>query len=87
MGGFPADLKALQELPGIGAYTASAIGAIAFGLPSVPVDGNVERVAARVFAIDQPMPAAKPAIRAAAEKLGRSGTGAGKAERFCAGAV
>jgi A/G-specific adenine glycosylase len=73
MGGFPADLKALQELPGIGAYTASAIGAIAFGLPSVPVDGNVERVAARVFAIDQPMPAAKPAIRAAAEKLGDQG--------------
>lgn len=70
LGGFPADLTALQGLPGIGTYTASAIGAIAFGLPSVPVDGNVERVASRVFAIDQPMPAAKPAIRAAAEKLG-----------------
>jgi A/G-specific adenine glycosylase len=70
MGGFPSDLKALRDLPGIGAYTASAIGAIAFGLPAVPVDGNVERVAARVFAIDQPMPAAKPAIRQAAEKLG-----------------
>jgi A/G-specific adenine glycosylase len=69
-GGFPADLKALQGLPGIGTYTASAIGAIAFGLPGVPVDGNVERVAARVFAIDQPMPAAKPAIRVAAETLG-----------------
>jgi A/G-specific adenine glycosylase len=70
LGGFPADLKALQGLPGIGAYTASAIGAIAFGLPTVPVDGNVERVASRVFAIDAPMPGAKPAIRAAAEKLG-----------------
>ena len=70
MGGFPANLAELQALPGIGAYTASAIGAIAFGIPAVPVDGNVERVAARLFAIEQPMPAAKPAIRAAAGNLG-----------------
>lgn len=69
-GGFPADLDALRALPGIGAYTAAAIAAIAFGIPAVPVDGNVERVTSRVFAIDQPMPAAKPAIRAAAERLG-----------------
>jgi A/G-specific adenine glycosylase len=69
-GGFPADLAGLQALPGIGAYTAAAIGAIAFGLPAVPVDGNVERVAARIFAIDHPMPAAKPAIRQAAARLG-----------------
>ena len=69
-GGFPADIAALRALPGIGAYTAAAIAAIAFDIPAVPVDGNVERVAARVFAIDQPMPAAKPAIRAAAERLG-----------------
>jgi len=69
-GGFPADLAGLQALPGIGAYTAAAIGAIAFGIPAVPVDGNVERVAARIFAIDQPMPAAKPAIRQAAARLG-----------------
>jgi A/G-specific adenine glycosylase len=69
-GGFPADLAGLQALPGIGAYTAAAIGAIAFGLPAVPVDGNVERVASRLFAIEQPLPAAKPAIRDAAALLG-----------------
>ncbi len=71
MGGFPADLEALRALPGIGAYTAAAIGAIAFGIPAVPVDGNVERVAARIFAIEQPMPAARTAIRLAAEQLGQ----------------
>jgi A/G-specific adenine glycosylase len=69
-GGFPCDLAGLQALPGIGAYTAVAIGAIAFGLPAVPVDGNVERVAARLFAIEQPLPAAKPALRQAAARLG-----------------
>ena len=70
MGGFPRDLQGLQALPGIGVYTASAIGAIAFGLPTVPVDGNVERVTSRLFAIETPLPAAKPAMRAAAEALG-----------------
>ena len=70
MGGFPRDLDGLRALPGIGVYTASAIGAIAFGLPTVPVDGNVERVTARLFAIEAPLPAAKPAMRAAAEALG-----------------
>ncbi len=69
-GGFPADLAGLQALPGIGAYTAAAIGAIAFGIPAVPVDGNVERVVSRVFAIEQPVPAAKPAMREAAARLG-----------------
>jgi A/G-specific adenine glycosylase len=70
LGGFPADLADLRALPGIGAYTSAAIGAIAFGLPAVPVDGNVERVASRLFAIEQPLPAAKPAIREAAAVLG-----------------
>ena len=69
-GGFPADLAGLQALPGIGAYTAAAVGAIAFGIPAVPVDGNVERVVARLCAIEQPMPAAKPAIREAAAQIG-----------------
>jgi len=69
-GGFPPDLDALRELPGIGAYTAAAIGAIAFGIPAVPVDGNVERVVARIFAVDQPLPAARPALRLAAGRLG-----------------
>lgn len=70
-GGFPRDLAGLRMLPGIGPYTAAAIGAIAFDLPFVPVDGNVERVASRLFAIEAPLPAAKPAIRVAAETLGR----------------
>jgi A/G-specific adenine glycosylase len=70
LGGFPADFAKLQALPGIGAYTAAAIGAIAFGMPAVPVDGNVERVASRIFAIEDALPAAKPALRAAAARLG-----------------
>ncbi len=69
-GGFPRDIDALLALPGIGPYTATAIAAIAFGQPGVPVDGNVERVTARIFAIAEPMPAAKPALRAAARQLG-----------------
>jgi A/G-specific adenine glycosylase len=69
-GGFPADLAGLQALPGIGGYTAAAIGAIAFGLPAVPVDGNVERVVSRVFAIEDALPAAKPVLREAATRLG-----------------
>ncbi|MBN8905373.1 MAG: NUDIX domain-containing protein, partial [Rhodospirillales bacterium] len=67
---FPRDLDGLRALPGIGAYTAAAVGAIAFGVPTVPVDGNVERVAARLFAIDESLPSAKPAIAGAAARLG-----------------
>jgi A/G-specific adenine glycosylase len=63
-GRFPADLAALRALPGIGDYTAAAIGAIAFGLPAPVVDGNVERVVTRLEAIDDPLPGAKPLIRA-----------------------
>ncbi len=69
-GGFPRSLEGLQALPGIGPYTASAIGAIAFGLPTVPVDGNVERVTSRIFAIDAPLPGSKPEIAIAAARLG-----------------
>jgi A/G-specific adenine glycosylase len=69
-GGFPRDLDGLRALPGVGPYTAAAIAAIAFDLPAIPVDGNVERVTARLFAIDAPLPGGKPAIRAAAESLG-----------------
>ena len=69
-GGFPRDLDELRALPGIGAYTAAAVGAIAFGLPAVPVDGNVERVVARLFAVDDPLPGAKAAIAVAAATLG-----------------
>ncbi|MGA1684265.1 MAG: A/G-specific adenine glycosylase [Gemmobacter sp.] len=68
-GAFPATLEGLRALPGIGPYTAAAIGAIAFDLPATVVDGNVERVVARLFAVETPMPAAKPALRALAARL------------------
>lgn len=71
-GEFPTALDELRGLPGIGPYTAAAIGAIAFDIPVVPVDGNVERVSARIFAVDGPLPAAKPAIAAAAARLGEN---------------
>jgi A/G-specific adenine glycosylase len=61
-GEFPANEAALLELPGIGRYTAAAIAAIAFGKPATPVDGNIERVIARLYAVDTPLPAAKPEI-------------------------
>lgn len=66
---FPTSQAALLELPGIGGYTAAAISAIAFNQRAVVVDGNVERVVARLFAIGQPLPGAKPAIRSAADAI------------------
>jgi len=69
-GGFPREPEALRALPGVGPYTATAVAAIAFGRPGVPVDGNVERVVARLLAIDEPLPAARTAIREAAAALG-----------------
>ena len=68
-GKFPADEAALRALPGIGDYTAAAIAAIAFDLPASPVDGNVERVTARLFAVEQALPAAKPRLRQLARSL------------------
>lgn len=61
-GRFPKTEKELLKLPGIGPYTAAAIAAIAFGEKSAPVDGNVERVVARLFALQLPLPSAKPEI-------------------------
>lgn len=63
-GRFPDNALALKELPGIGDYTSAAIAAIAFGEAVAVVDGNVERVIARLYAIDTPLPAAKTEIRA-----------------------
>lgn len=68
-GRFPETEEGLAALPGIGAYTAAAIAAIAFDAPAVVVDGNVERVMTRLHAIDTPLPAAKPAIRARTAEL------------------
>lgn len=62
-GRFPDTEEELRALPGVGAYTAAAIAAIAFSRPAVVVDGNVERVVARLFAIETPLPAAKPVLR------------------------
>ncbi|MBF0130099.1 MAG: A/G-specific adenine glycosylase [Alphaproteobacteria bacterium] len=61
-GGFPDDETALRALPGIGPYTAAAIAAIAFGRPAPVVDGNVERVSSRLFAVTDPLPAARTAL-------------------------
>jgi A/G-specific adenine glycosylase len=68
-GAFPKAEKDLRELPGIGPYTAAAIAAIAFGGKATPVDGNVERVVSRLFAVRQPLPAAKAEIRRLASTL------------------
>ena len=68
-GEFPANEEALRALPGIGAYTAAAIATIAFDLRAAPVDGNIERVIARLHAVDEPLPGAKPAIQRLATEL------------------
>ena len=68
-GVFPQSEAALRELPGLGAYTAAAVAAIAFGEQAAVVDANVERVVARLLALDEPLPAARPAIRAEAARL------------------
>jgi A/G-specific adenine glycosylase len=66
LGGFPGTEEELKALPGIGPYTAAAIAAIAFDRPAAPVDGNVERVVARLYAVEEELPNVKPAIRALA---------------------
>jgi A/G-specific adenine glycosylase len=68
-GQFPRTRAELAELPGLGPYTAAAIAAIAFDAPATPVDGNVERVITRLYACEEELPAAKPAIRRLAESL------------------
>jgi len=75
-GVFPDTEQALRTLPGIGPYTAAAIAAIAFGRHTMPVDGNIERVVSRLFAVEQALPQAKPLIQRLAATL----LGAGDAE-------
>jgi A/G-specific adenine glycosylase len=66
---FPGEAAALRTLPGIGDYTAAAISAIAFDRVEAAVDGNVERVMARLYAVADPLPVAKPRLRALAQAL------------------
>jgi A/G-specific adenine glycosylase len=65
--GFPADEAGWAALPGVGPYTAAAVAAIAHHAPVVPLDGNVERVVARLFAVPAPLPGAKPELRRLAQ--------------------
>ncbi len=68
-GRFPDTETDLRALPGIGPYTAAAIAAIAFGRTATPVDGNIERVMARLFAVAAPMPESKPVLKSHAARL------------------
>ncbi len=68
-GHFPQDRATLMTLPGIGPYTAAAIAAIAFDRPETVVDGNVERVVARLFAVETPLPQAKAELTTLAATL------------------
>lgn len=64
--GFP---ERLEDLPGVGRYTAAAINTMAFGKPDVVVDGNVERIVSRLFAVETPLPQAKPELYRLAERI------------------
>jgi A/G-specific adenine glycosylase len=68
-GAFPDSEAGLRALPGIGPYTAAAIAAIAFDRPATVVDGNVERVMTRLFAVEDSLPAAKSQLRVLAKRL------------------
>ena len=68
-GQFPATETELLRLPGVGPYSAAAIAAIAFGQQTIPIDANILRVVARLFAIMTPLPPAKGEVTAAAAQL------------------
>jgi A/G-specific adenine glycosylase len=68
-GTFPDTEAALRLLPGVGAYIAAAVAAIAFGRRAVVVDANVERVVTRLFAISEPLPQARKAIRESTDRI------------------
>ena len=68
-GRFPETEAELRKLPGVGDYTAAAMAAIAFGARATPIDGNIERVVARLFAVTAPLPTAKAEIRTLAKGL------------------
>lgn len=66
---FPDTEDGLRTLPGIGDYTSAAVAAIAFNRPSAVMDGNVERVISRLYAIDDPLPGSKPVMKARVREL------------------
>lgn len=68
-GRFPDTEEELRKLPGLGVYAAAAIAAIAFGRRAVVVDANVERVVARLFTVDEPLPGARKALRQLADRV------------------
>lgn len=68
-GRFPENAASLEKLPGIGAYTSAAIASIAFDEPVAVVDGNIERVVSRLYAIEEPLPNSKKAIKALVAKM------------------
>ena len=68
-GAFPDGEEGLRTLPGVGPYTAAAIAAIAFDRQTMPVDGNIERVMSRLFAVEEPLPKSKPRIQQLAATL------------------
>ncbi len=68
-GVFPSSEAELRALPGIGPYTAAAVAAIAFGRRAIVMDGNIERVASRLLALETPLPGAKIAIAALLETM------------------
>jgi A/G-specific adenine glycosylase len=71
-GVFPDSYEGLRALPGVGDYTAAAVAAIAFDQPATVVDGNVERVVSRVFAVATPLPAAKAELKRRAGELAQT---------------
>jgi A/G-specific adenine glycosylase len=68
-GRFPSTAADLRELPGIGAYTAAAVAAIAFDEPAAAIDGNVERVVARLYRVEAPLPKARAELAALTQAL------------------
>ena len=68
-GRFPNSEAELRKLPGIGRYTAAAIAAIAFGRRAVVVDGNIERVVSRLFAVKEPLPSSRPKLYALTDRI------------------
>lgn len=81
-GAFPQTVPALEALPGIGPYTARAIASIAFNVPVIPVDGNVERVTARLFAVGTPLPAGKKHLATLAATLNDDAPAQARASDF-----